>query len=121
VQQLADHHDRDELARLGEHLRGVAATSSLSLDALAARPHVEHLMFFSASTPRAGPTVLLSAGSQKCRALELPLAGGRSSIHTADQQRHTAACATLRKTIWAKRCFSTPYLDGVSDDEASAS
>ena len=112
VQQLANHHDRDELAGLGQHLGGVAARCFRVGVGARVHPEEEHLMFFSASTPRAGPTVLLSAGSQKWRALELPFGGGRSSIHMADQQRHTAACATLRKTMWAKRCWSAPYLGG---------
>jgi|APGre2960657444_1045066.scaffolds.fasta_scaffold00668_10 hypothetical protein len=65
-------------------------------------------MFLSAMMPSAGPTALLSAGSQKVRAGALSLGDGRAALHSAAQHRHTTVCARLRKTIWVKRLCSGP-------------
>jgi hypothetical protein len=71
-----------------------------------------HLMFFSATKPRAGPTALLSAGSQKWASVALPFAAGRTASQTSAQHRQTAACARLRNTSCEKRSCWGPYLCG---------
>ena len=73
-------------------------------------------MFFSATRPRAGPTVLLSAGSQKWASVALPFGAGRTASQTSAQHRHTAACARLRNTSCEKRSCCGPYLRPRTDE-----
>ena len=113
VQQRAHQHDGDELAGLGQDLRGVAAaahfSASATRDSRCSRGRARaRLMFFSASTPHAGPTVLLMAARQKRRHGALPDAGGLSSSHSPAQSRHTTLCAKLRNTTCVKRSLAAP-------------
>ena len=67
-------------------------------------------MFLSASTPHAGPTVLVSPTRQKSQPGALPAGAGRTSSQSPDQHKHTKLCARFKNTTCVNCSFAAPYL-----------
>ena len=67
-------------------------------------------MFLSASTPQAGPSVLVSPTRQKSQPGALPAGAGRTSSHSPDQHKHTTLCARFKNTTCVNCSFAAPYL-----------
>ena len=113
VHDKARNHHGDELARLGQHLRRIAARSMQQCVETGAPGHSAPqacLMFLSASTPHAGPTVLVSPTRQNSQPCALPAGAGRTSSHSPDQHRHTKLCARFKNTTCVNCSFAAPYL-----------